>query len=161
RVAVGRRARDGLGRDVAGAARAILDHERLVEDLFQLLADDAGEHVARPAGRESDDERDRAGGVVGGVGRGEGERKEGGGGGGAWRGEAGGGGGGGMVGSFWDPSLGRRTIPPRFGGAAAPLGGAVAPSPPFGGESGRGGSRLLRARGFPLPTLPRTRGRGG
>ena len=38
---------------------------------------------------------------------------------------------------------------------------ALGPSPPLAGESRRGGSRLLGARGeSPLPTLPRKRGRG-
>src|SRR6516164_1022666 len=52
RVAVGRRVGDGLGCDVAAGARAVIDHERLAEDLLELAAEDAGKHVARSARRE-------------------------------------------------------------------------------------------------------------
>src|SRR5262249_39548677 len=54
--AVGRRVGDGLGCDVAAGARAVIDHERLAEDLLELAAEDAGKHVARSARREGDDE---------------------------------------------------------------------------------------------------------
>src|SRR5262249_17170036 len=56
RVAVGRRAGDGLGCDVAAGAQAVIDHKRLAEDLLELTAEDAGEHVACSARREGDDE---------------------------------------------------------------------------------------------------------
>ena len=55
RVAVGRRARDLLGGDVAAGAGPVLDDERLVQDFVEPLADDARQHVARAAGREGDE----------------------------------------------------------------------------------------------------------
>ena len=54
RVAVGRRLRDRLGRDVAAGARLALDDERLAERLGKLLGDEARRGVARPARREAD-----------------------------------------------------------------------------------------------------------
>jgi hypothetical protein len=64
RVAVGRRVGHGLGRDVAAGARPVVDDDRLPQDLLKLAAEDAGEHVARPARREGDHQHDRPGRVV-------------------------------------------------------------------------------------------------
>ena len=58
-VAVGRRARDRAGADVAGGAGAVLDHDRLAHRLMQMLADDARQDVGRAAGRPRHDQRDR------------------------------------------------------------------------------------------------------
>jgi hypothetical protein len=60
---------DHLGGDVAGAARPVVDDESLAEDLFELAPDDAGEHVARAARREGDDQRHRPGRIIGGTSR--------------------------------------------------------------------------------------------
>src|SRR5262249_28371170 len=46
----------GRGCDVAAGARPVVDHEWLAEDLLELAAEDAREHVARAARREGDDE---------------------------------------------------------------------------------------------------------
>ena len=54
RVAVGRRARDRLGRDVAAGARLVLDDELLGELLGQRLRDQARQDVDRLAGRKTD-----------------------------------------------------------------------------------------------------------
>ena len=51
----------GLGGDVATGAGTVVHDEGLSEDLLELLADHAGEHIARPARRERDQERDRLG----------------------------------------------------------------------------------------------------
>src|SRR5262249_19833366 len=56
---------DGLGCDVAAGARPIVDHEWLAEDLLELAAEDAGEHVARAARREGDDEGHGPRGIIG------------------------------------------------------------------------------------------------
>ena len=56
RVAVGRGMRGLLGGDVAARAGPVLDDERLVQDFLEPLAEDARQHVARPAGREGDDD---------------------------------------------------------------------------------------------------------
>ena len=56
RVAVGRRAGDELGRDVAGGAGPGLDDELLAELLRQPLRDQARGDVGRAAGRLADDE---------------------------------------------------------------------------------------------------------
>ena len=65
RVAVGRRMGDRIGRDIAAGAGPVLDDERHAEQLLHLLADDAGEHVARAAGRERHHQRDRPARIVG------------------------------------------------------------------------------------------------
>ena len=64
-MAVGRRVRSLLGRDVAAGARAVLDHEWLAEKLLHLAADDAREHVAGAARRERDQKVDRLGRIIG------------------------------------------------------------------------------------------------
>ena len=58
-VAVGCRACDRAGTDVAGGAGAVLDHDRLAHRLVQMLADDARQDVGRSAGRPRHDQRDR------------------------------------------------------------------------------------------------------
>ena len=63
-VAVGRRVDDAFGRDVAAGARLVLDHELRAEPLGEPLADQARQHVGRPAGRKSDDELHRPGRIV-------------------------------------------------------------------------------------------------
>ena len=68
-VAVGRGARDGVGRDAAAGAGAVLDHHRLLEDFLHLLGEDARHHVARAAGRKAEDQRDRLGRELGRAGR--------------------------------------------------------------------------------------------
>src|SRR5262249_40908791 len=65
RVAIGRRARDRGAGDAASGAGAVLDHHWLFEDLLHLLGEDARHHVARPAGREADHQRDRVARIVG------------------------------------------------------------------------------------------------
>ena len=50
-----------LGRDVAGRAGPVLDDDGLAERLRHLVGDDAGVRVDGAAGRQSDDEADRAG----------------------------------------------------------------------------------------------------
>jgi hypothetical protein len=64
---VGRAFRHNLGREVAAGARAVLHHHLLAPALGELLANRAREDVARPAGREADDEAHRLGGKVGGL----------------------------------------------------------------------------------------------
>ena len=64
RVAVGRRMGDGLRCDVAAGPRPVIDDERLAEDLLELAAEDAPEHVACPARREGDDKGNRPRGIV-------------------------------------------------------------------------------------------------
>ena len=49
-----------LRADVAAGAGLVLDHDRLVPALAQLLADDARQHVDAGAGRERHDDEDRA-----------------------------------------------------------------------------------------------------
>jgi hypothetical protein len=60
RVAVGRRLGDQLGGDVAVRARPVLDDHRLAERLRQLLRQHARRDVGRAAGRDRNDEADRA-----------------------------------------------------------------------------------------------------
>ena len=55
RVAVGGRAHDGFGGDIAGGARPVLDDEWLAEPLRQPLADQAREDVIRATGGKADD----------------------------------------------------------------------------------------------------------
>jgi hypothetical protein len=52
RVAVRRCAHDGLGADIAAAARPVLDHEWLAKPLRQPLTDQTGDDVGRSAGSE-------------------------------------------------------------------------------------------------------------
>jgi hypothetical protein len=87
-VAVGLGARDVLGGDVRPRAGAVVHDDGLAELAPQRLGEHPGEEVAGAAGRESDDEADRArGGPGGGLRpggprgrRGQGERPRGGGG---------------------------------------------------------------------------------
>ena len=59
RVAVGRRARDRLQRQIAAAARPVVDDHRLAEPLRQRLADQARNDVGRAAGGNEDDQSHR------------------------------------------------------------------------------------------------------
>ena len=59
-VAVGRRPRRRLGADVAAGAAAVLGHHRLAEARRQPLGDQPAEDVGAAAGRERQDEADRA-----------------------------------------------------------------------------------------------------
>ncbi|MNT05345.1 hypothetical protein D3C72_1399600 [compost metagenome] len=52
-VAIGRRLRQRLDRDIAAGSRAVFDNECLVETLAQLLGVQAGEQVGRAARREA------------------------------------------------------------------------------------------------------------
>ena len=58
-VAVGRRAHDRFGGQVAARARPVLDEERLPEPFRQRLREQAPRDVDPAAGRESDDDADR------------------------------------------------------------------------------------------------------
>ena len=60
-VAVGLGAGGALRADVAAGAGLVLDHDRLVPALAQLLADDARKHVDAGARRERHDDEDRCG----------------------------------------------------------------------------------------------------
>ena len=62
-VAVGRRFRDRVGRDVAAGAWTVLDDHRLAEGFAELGAEHAGKHVDRAAGDEGDDDADRLMGI--------------------------------------------------------------------------------------------------
>ncbi len=57
-VAVGRGLGDGIGAERAARAAAIVDHDRLLGQLRHALADDAGDDVVGPAGRERHDQLD-------------------------------------------------------------------------------------------------------
>ena len=59
RVAVGRRLRDLVGADDRSGARLVLDHDRLLQRLGEILAELAGEHVGGTAGAERHDDLDR------------------------------------------------------------------------------------------------------
>ena len=59
RVAVGGRAHDRLGADIAAGARPVLDDELLAEPLRQPLADQARDDVVRAAGGKADDDAHR------------------------------------------------------------------------------------------------------
>ena len=59
RVAVGRRAHDRFGADIAGAARPVVDDDGLAEPLREPLADQAREDVTGAAGREADHDAHR------------------------------------------------------------------------------------------------------
>ena len=65
RVAIRGRMRDGFGREIASGTRTVLDHERRTKQLLHLLADNAGEHVARSARRERHHQRDGAARIIG------------------------------------------------------------------------------------------------
>ena len=67
RVAVRRRILAGARGDVAGAARTILDDQRLTETLVQFLAEHAHEDVADAAGARGGEHVDRLARVVVGV----------------------------------------------------------------------------------------------
>ncbi len=58
-VSVARLSEHVVERDHAGGAGLVLDHHRLAERGLQFLADDARRHVARSAGRKSDQHFDR------------------------------------------------------------------------------------------------------
>ena len=59
RVAVGRRAHDRLGGDIAAGARPVLDDELLAEPLRQPLTDQARDDVGRAAGGKADNDAHR------------------------------------------------------------------------------------------------------
>src|SRR5262249_19530037 len=59
RVPVSGRAHDGLGADVAPAARSVLDHEWLAKTLRKPLTDQAGRDVGRATGGEWHDQTHR------------------------------------------------------------------------------------------------------
>jgi hypothetical protein len=61
-VAVRRRARDPRGADRAARPGHVLDHDLLAERLAHVLAENARQHVGRPAGRERHDHGDGPGG---------------------------------------------------------------------------------------------------
>ena len=61
RIAVGRRAHDRIGRDVAGGARPVLDDELLAEPLGERLTEQTHEDVGAAAGRIADDAAHRPG----------------------------------------------------------------------------------------------------
>ena len=63
-VAVGRRARDRLGRDSGAGAGPVLDHKRLAELLRHELTDEAAHNVGGPARRKADDDFDGPGRIV-------------------------------------------------------------------------------------------------
>ncbi len=68
---------DKIRGDVAAGAGAVLDHERRAEQFFHLLADNAGEHIARAAGWERHHQHHRPARIIGGVCR-NGENQQGG-----------------------------------------------------------------------------------
>src|SRR5262249_44205987 len=55
-VAVRRRARDGLGADVAAGARPVVDNDLLAQQLRQASSDDTGRGVGASTGRERRDQ---------------------------------------------------------------------------------------------------------
>ena len=59
RVAVGRRARDRLQREIAAGARPVVDHHRLAEPLRQRLPDEPRDDVGRAAGGNENDQGHR------------------------------------------------------------------------------------------------------
>ena len=58
-IAIGRLARDVFRRDPAAGAGLVLDHDRLLEDVGELLPDQARENVVAATGGEADDDADR------------------------------------------------------------------------------------------------------
>ena len=68
-VAVGRRARDRLGRDSGPGAGPVLDHKRLAEFLRQKFTDQARDNVSGAAGRKADNDLDRPGRIIERVGK--------------------------------------------------------------------------------------------
>jgi hypothetical protein len=64
RVAIRRRARDPADADAAARASDVLDDDGLAERGFHPLCQDAGQHVARPAGGVGHDQGDRARGIA-------------------------------------------------------------------------------------------------
>ena len=64
-IAVGRRRRHARAAEVAAGAGLVHDDEGLAEALGQLLRDQAGDHVGRPARGERHDQRHRLVGIVG------------------------------------------------------------------------------------------------
>ena len=64
RVAVGRGFRDGLRREPPGGAGLVLDQDGAADRFLQLLGNDARDRVGAAAGAESDDDPDRAVGVI-------------------------------------------------------------------------------------------------
>ncbi|MNV22649.1 hypothetical protein D3C71_1136310 [compost metagenome] len=79
RVAVGRRLGHQIGADVAARARPVFHDHGLAERTAHLFGQHAGHGVQRAAGRVRDDEADRLGREIGGLGqRGCGERQGGG-----------------------------------------------------------------------------------
>jgi hypothetical protein len=63
-VAIGLRARDRLGADIAAGPATVLDQEILAVPLGQLLRDDTGDDVVGAAGRERHDDLDGPGGII-------------------------------------------------------------------------------------------------
>jgi hypothetical protein len=63
RVAIVRRVRDEIGRDVAAGAAAVLHHELLAENSRERLREHARGDVARGAGAKADDDAHRARGI--------------------------------------------------------------------------------------------------
>ena len=59
RVAVRRALRDRAGADRAAGAAAVVDHDRLLERVAQLVGDGAGDDAGAAARRERNDQRDR------------------------------------------------------------------------------------------------------
>jgi hypothetical protein len=58
-VAVGLRFGDNFGREVAGGARPVVDHDRLAEAAAELVAEEPRQHVERAARPERHDQLDR------------------------------------------------------------------------------------------------------
>src|SRR5262249_33827219 len=58
-VPIGRRMHDGLGRDIAAGARAILDDELLAKPLGQPLSYEARQDVGRATSPKADDDANR------------------------------------------------------------------------------------------------------
>ena len=64
-MAIGRRVRHHLGRDVAAGAWPVVDDDRLAQNLFELAREDTSEDVARAARRECEHHGDWAGRIIG------------------------------------------------------------------------------------------------
>ena len=141
RVAVRRALGDELGADRAVGAGAVLHHDRLAERRAQLVGEEPRHEVGGAARREADHQLDRAGGVVLRGGRrircSDAEARE-------------------CKSRTFAASVSLTFLKSHLTRRI----GSCALSPACGGEPERG-SRLLGARGFPLPALPRKRARGG